>query len=135
MQFSRTVVKSFNPELLHQQCSPLGIQAISFIGFVLVSTRQVNPAPARQQYGELVVDGVRQALQANPGEMLFEAPSDPGAALDTVLTNHVHTNDSTLQAKGKARAADKALVSDALTRPVLTNPEIQAVARIVVNKY
>jgi hypothetical protein len=135
MLFTRTVVKSFNPALLHEEVAALGIQSIAFKGFVRVSGRQFDAAPVTQDIGTITVGGVTTVLTAVPGELEFEAPSDPGAALDTVLTNHVHTNDSVRQAKGALKAADKVLIADALTRPVLTNPEIQAIGRIVLNQY
>lgn len=135
MLFTRTVVKSFNPELLHEELVGLRIVSISFKGFVRNTPRQFDAATGPQEIGEIVVAGVHTPIIANPGELEFDAPSDPGAALDTVLTAHLHTNNSTRQTKGIARVADKVAVSLALGRPVLTNPEIQAIGRIVLNQY
>lgn len=134
MRIVKTSVKSFNPSKFLEDVGALGVTSISWVGFFRVSDRQMDPNASRQTYGSTVINGVTTRLMADPGEMFLEAPSDPGAALDTAITDHVFTVLSDEQTDKDSIEADKTTVGLA-ERGVddMTAAEIKAMARIVVS--
>lgn len=136
MLFTRTVVKTFNPLLLQEQLASLGIVSISFMGFKQQSRREMQPLAASADVGERTVGGVRTVVTANPGDIEFDAPTDPGSALDAVLASHDHTQNSATQAQIAQRIADRATVaSEALGAAPISGPVLKLVAKLVSDAY
>lgn len=137
MRIVRTAVKSFNPTLLSEQIAgnsvTSGITSIAYQGFNRISSRQLDPKASREEYGSTVVNGVRTPLLADPGEIHFEAPSDPGASLDTVITNHLHTDRTGEQTAEDDVQTDRTTVSLGVrSAPDMTPAEIKAMGRVTL---
>lgn len=138
MRIVRTSVKSFNPTLLSDQIAgnslTSGITSIAYQGFTRISSRQVDPKGSREEYGSTIVNGVRTPLLADPGEIHFEGPSDPGAALDTVITNHLSTDRTGDQTDQDNIETDKTdLAAGLRSGPDLTPAELKAMGRITLD--
>jgi hypothetical protein len=134
MRIVKTAVKSFNPAKFLEDVGALGVTSISWVGFFTVSDRQMDPNAIRQTYGSTVIDGVRTRLLADPGEMHLEAPSDPGAALDTAITDHDFTVLTAEQTTKDATEADRVTLQAGLDGGGnLNQDEIKAMARVVLN--
>ena len=133
--FRRTVNKRLNGSLLMEELQSLGIGGVSWIGFVIDPTDQdfYNPRSAQGEYARRSQGGQVTIFEADPGELQFRGDSDPGALLDTLLTNHDPTLRSAEQQIGDAEKADIQLVKDALEAGnPLTPDELKAVARLVL---
>lgn len=138
MRIVRTAVKSFNPTLLSEQIAgnslTSGITSIAYQGFDRVSSRQVDPKTSREEYGSTIVNGVRTPLLADPGEIHFEGPSDPGADLDTVITNHLFTDRTQDQTDQDSIQVDRTdLAAGLRSAPDLTQAELEAMGRITLD--
>ncbi len=137
MRIVKTAVKSFNPPLLSEQIAGdsqlSGIRSVAYVGFDRVDERRSDPFATRGEYGSTTVNGVRTPLLADPGEIHFEAPSDPGSALDTVITNHTFTDRSTGQTEKDDVETDRTTVAAGLrSAPDLTPAELKAMGRVTL---
>ncbi len=137
MRIVRTAVKSFNPTLLSEQIAgnslTSGITSIAYVGFDRLDSRRSDPKATREAYGSTVVNGVRTPLLADPGEIHFEAPSDPGAALDSVITAHVFTDRTNEQTARDDIETDRTTVSNGVrSGPDMTPAEIKAMGRVTL---
>ncbi len=137
MRVVRTAVKSFNPALFSEQIAgnslTSGIRSIAYVGFNRQDSRRTDPKATREEYGSTVVNGVRTPLLADPGEIHFEAPSDPGAALDTVITAHVFTDRTGDQTAKDDIETDRTTVSNGVrSGPDLTPAELKAMGRVTL---
>ena len=137
MRVVRTAVKSFNPGLFSEQIAgnslTSGIRSIAYVGFNRQDERRTDPKATREEYGSTVVNGVRTPLLADPGEIHFEAPSDPGAALDSVITNHVFTDRTGDQTAKDDIDTDRTTVSNGVrSGPDMTPAEIKAMGRVTL---
>jgi len=133
----RTAVKSFNSALLSEQIAgnslTSGIRSIAYQGFNRVSTRQLDPKASREEYGSTVVNGVRTPLLADPGEIHFQGPSDPGAALDAVIAGHVFTDLTQDQTDEDVTAAEVITLQTAIDAPGNLSPdELKIMGRITL---
>ena len=138
MRIVKTAVKSFNPGLFSEELSgnsvTADITAIAYQGFDRVSEREQAPKASREEYGSRTSGGVRTPLLADPGEIHFEAPADPGSALDTVISNHIHTDRSAGQTNKDDIETDRATVSSGLrSAPDLTPAELKAMGRVTLD--
>ena len=94
--FIKFAVKDINPDRLHDELVVAGIEpeGVLFAGFHPANNRLTEPFTAT----EVIATATgKPDVTADPGELHFRYPSDPGVALDTVLTNHVATNLSIAQ--------------------------------------
>lgn len=138
MRIVKTAVKSFNPGLLSEQLAgnslTAGISSIAYQGFNRVSDREQTPKASREEYGSTVVNGIRTPLLADPGEIHFEAPADPGASLDSIITAHVQTDRSSGQTEKDSIEVDKTtLAAGVRSAPDLTPAELKAMGRITLD--
>lgn len=138
MRIVKTAVKSFNPGLFSEELAgssvTAGITTIAYQGFDRVSEREQSPKATREEYGSRTVNGVRTPLLADPGEIHFEAPSDPGAALDTAISSHAHTDRSSGQTEKDDIETDRATVAAGLrSAPDLTEDELKAMGRVTLD--
>ncbi len=138
MRIVKTAVKSFNPGLFSEQLAgnslTAGITTIAYQGFDRLSEREQAPKASREEYGSRTVNGVRTPLLADPGEIHFEAPSDPGAALDSVISSHAATDRSSGQTEKDDVETDRATVAAGLrSAPDLTPAELKAMGRVTLD--
>lgn len=138
MRIVKTAVKSFNPGLFSEQLAgnsvTAGITTIAYQGFDRVSDREQAPKASREEYGSRTVNGVRTPLLADPGEIHFEAPSDPGSALDTIITDHTSTDRSSGQTEKDSIETDRTTVALGLrSAPDLTPAELKAMGRVTLD--
>ena len=138
MRIVKTAVKSFNPGLFSEELAgssvTAGITTIAYQGFDRLSDREQSPKATREEYGSRTVNGVRTPLLADPGEIHFEAPSDPGAALDTAISSHVHTDRSSGQTEKDDIETDRATVAAGVrSAPDLTADELKAMGRVTLD--
>ena len=83
--------KDFNPDRLHDELIVAGIEptGMRWSGFDHINTRLMEPFTETRV---ISTSTGQPDVTADPGELLFRYPSDPGSSLDTVLTAHLATN-------------------------------------------
>lgn len=91
----RTTLKDYNRDLLIEQlvAAPLPFESLHLAGFVKLGNFRGTPAPGPRIIFEDKVNNIIDTAQ--PGELRFVFTTaltvGEGAALDTLLTNHVST--------------------------------------------
>jgi len=134
----KIAIKILNVDRLMEELKPLGVGGASFVGFtgernaagIILET----PFATRSEYGHTTRNGIRTPKMADPGELHFEADSDPGIVLDNVLSAHDETKLSIRQQIDADRNADKILVQGDLDAGRdLSQDTLKALARIMLH--
>lgn len=133
MKVTRVVLKDINPELLVEEVRSLGIQGATFSGFERVSERLMTPNSEVKVVTRIKEGTTTREITAEPGQLDFEAPADPGAALDSVLNAHDPLLRTGGQAEQDSFASDRELIRQELQAGGQISREgIKAIARLVV---
>ncbi len=101
----KSAVKDFNPDRLKDELEVASIlpEGVLWAGFERINNRLLQPA-------EQISKATGQPdVVYPPGELHFDYPTDPGAALDTILAAH----DATLLSRSQTNADRDIIAGDA----------------------
>ncbi|NIS77758.1 MAG: hypothetical protein GTO00_09130 [Deltaproteobacteria bacterium] len=132
MNISRIVLRDVNPELLVEEVRSLGLSGATFSGFERVSNRLMTPLSESKVVARFKEGSTTREVTAEPGQVDFEAPADPGAALDSILASHDPTLRTQAQMDRDSYDADRELLRQELDAGgQISRDGITAMARLV----